>query len=128
MSGSNYEFCGGCDSKALYMGEEEAPDGVEVWHEKCLAERIASAVAGERSRIYAELGNDHFVIFTEDRWTIEHSVECRLGGHMHECADHEAVAKIVHGFGPEMLGRWRIDGVNSDGVPVLVRQPEGSPS
>jgi hypothetical protein len=37
MSGANYEFCPGCDSKALYMGEEDVPDGVVVWHEKCLA-------------------------------------------------------------------------------------------
>jgi hypothetical protein len=37
MSGANYEYCPGCESKALYMGEYDVPDGVEVWHGKCLA-------------------------------------------------------------------------------------------
>lgn len=37
MSGANYEYCPGCDNKALYVGEEEVPDGVVVWHETCLA-------------------------------------------------------------------------------------------
>jgi hypothetical protein len=82
---------------------------------------IAEAVAAERERIYAELGNDHYVIFTEDRWTIEHSVECRLSGHMHECDWHAAVARITAEFDPDMAGRWRIDGIDSEGLPNLVR-------
>jgi hypothetical protein len=82
---------------------------------------VAEAVAAERERIYAELGNDHHVIFTEDRWTIEHSVECRLSGHMHECSEHEAIALIAGEYDPDMAGRWRIDGVDSEGLPSLTR-------
>jgi hypothetical protein len=51
VSGANYEFCPGCDLKALYMGEEDVPDGVEVWHEKCLADRRAELLTG----LYAEI-------------------------------------------------------------------------
>jgi hypothetical protein len=76
--------------------------------------------AAERERLYAELGNDHYVIFTEDGWTTEHSVECRLSGHMHSCAWHEAVKRIATGCDPDMLGRWKITGI-SEGLPDLER-------
>lgn len=78
--------------------------------------------AAERTRLYAELGNDHYVIFTEDGWTTEHSVECRLSGQMHRCAYHDAIAKVAHEFDPDMAGRWRITGIDSEGLPSLVRQ------
>jgi hypothetical protein len=81
----------------------------------------AVAGAAERERIYAELGNDHYVIFSPDRWTIEHSVDCRLSGRMHECDYHEAVVRIAYEFDPGMGGRWRIDGIDSKGLPSLVR-------
>jgi hypothetical protein len=61
------------------------------------------------------------VVFTEDRWTVEHSVECRLSGRMHECGHHAAVARITAEFDPEMAGRWRIASIDSDGLPDLVR-------
>jgi hypothetical protein len=35
MSGSNYESCPGCDRKALYVGDQDVPEGVEVWHAAC---------------------------------------------------------------------------------------------
>jgi len=86
--------------------------------------------AAERERIYAELGNDHYVIFTEDRWTIEHSVECRLSGHMHECSEHEAIALTAREYDPGMAGRWRINGIGDDGLPSLERAepPGGDPA
>ena len=89
--------------------------------------RIGTAVAAaERARIYAELGNDHFVIFTEDRWTVEHSVECRLSGQMPECAYHEAIADIAaDGPDPEMMGRWLISEIDSAGLPSLTRASGG---
>ena len=80
--------------------------------------------AAERERLYAELGNDHYVIFTEDRWTIEHSVECRLSGHMPECAYHAAVARIADEYDPDRVGRWRIDGIDSEGLPALLRKDQ----
>ena len=83
-----------------------------------------------RERIYAELGNDHYVTFTHGRWTIEHSVECRLSGHMSECAYHEAVATAADDFladwGGGTLGRWRITGI-SEGLPDLERADREPP-
>lgn len=82
--------------------------------------RIGEAVAlAEREQIYAELGNDHYVIFTENGWTVEHSMECRLSGHMHECPHHEAVSLVADLPMPSMLGRWRIAGIDSAGLPIL---------
>lgn len=81
------------------------------------APHIATA---ERERLYAELGNDHYVIFTEDRWTIEHSVECRLSGHMPECAYHAAIAGAATEYDPGMAGRWRITAISSYGIPPLL--------
>src|ERR1035441_4315558 len=76
-----------------------------------------------RAQIYAELGNDHYVIFTEDGWTTEHSVECRLSGHMHECTIHSAIAEWA-ADDPRLHGRWRI--VSAEGpVPVLERAEIG---
>ena len=37
MSGANYEKCPGCDKKALYVGEDDVQENVEVWHTECLA-------------------------------------------------------------------------------------------
>jgi hypothetical protein len=77
--------------------------------------------AAERERLFAELGSDHYVIYTEDRWTIEHSVQCRLGGRMHECAHHEAIAAVSEEYDPAMAGRWLIVNIDSEGLPVLER-------
>jgi hypothetical protein len=77
--------------------------------------------AAERERLYAELGNDHWVIFTEDGWTTEHSVECRLSGLMSSCAWHEAVRRIADDFDPDMAGRWLITAIDGNGEPALVR-------
>jgi hypothetical protein len=84
----------------------------------------------ERERIYTELGNEHHVIFTEDGWTVEHSVECRLSGHMHECAYYTAIASIAGQFEPGFAGRWRIAAINGDGKPELERakMPGGEPA
>lgn len=49
MSGANYEWCPGCERKALYVGEDDVPDGVEVWHAECRAKAEASAAAGAAS-------------------------------------------------------------------------------
>ncbi len=84
------------------------------------AQGLTDGAATERKRIYALLGEDHYVIFTADRWTIEHSVECRLSGHMHECEYHAATDRFAE-FDPDMAGRWRIDGIDSEGLPELVR-------
>jgi len=81
--------------------------------------------ADERERVYDELGHDHYVIFTDDGWTTEHSVECRLSGHMHECAIHSAIGEWARAD-PPSPGRWRV--VSADGpVPVLERADGSTP-
>lgn len=64
----------------------------------------------------------HFVIFSRDRWTVEHSLACRRSGHMHECEFHSAVVKAIEYNDGELLptpiyGRWEIVGVLVDGFP-----------
>lgn len=105
---------------ALVLADAEGDEGTY----RALADDVLRAAApairaAERARLYAELGNDHFVIFTEDRWTVEHSVECRLSGRMPECAYHAAVAAIADEPRPEMAGRWRIAGIDAAGLPIL---------
>jgi len=101
-------------------------DPDKPWTAQPVVEQLLKAAApviaaAERERIYAELGNNHYVIFTEDRWTIEHSVECRLSGRMHECYHHVAVARIATEFDPAMAGRWLITAIDLNGEPALVR-------
>ncbi len=116
-------------AKAAYVAWQRArgvPEAAATWElmgdskERWLA--VAEAV---RAAIYAELGNEHYVIFTEDRWTVEHSVECKLSGHMHECAYHDAVRLIADEYDPDRAGRWRITGIDSEGLPSLERTPDG---
>ena len=86
------------------------------------------AVRAERERIYAQLGNDHYVIFTRDRWTVEHSVECRLSGQMSECDYHAAIAEFPDDYRARYgYGRWRITSVNEDGEAELKRAESDSP-
>ena len=85
-------------------------------------EAFCAGWEAQRERLYAELGNDHYVIFTEDHWTIEHSVECRLSGHMPECAYHTAIAEAATEYDPEMEGRWRITAISSYGIPPLLER------
>lgn len=54
MSYADYAICPGCDRKALYMGDGEAPEGIEVWHSSCRAEQQAAAL----TPVYSWLAND----------------------------------------------------------------------
>jgi hypothetical protein len=71
---------------------------------------LAAVIAqAEQERIYDQLGHDHFVVFSRDRWTVEHSVECRLSGHMAECDIHSAIAEDPDDYRARAgYGRWRI--------------------
>lgn len=99
----------------------EAIRRIEQTAAACQAKAIEHAVAAERERIYDLLGRDHYVIFTEDRWTVEHSVDCRLSGRMPECEYHAAVVRISGEFDPAMAGRWLITAIDPNGEPALVR-------
>lgn len=73
------------------------------------------------AEIYDRLGHDHYVIFTDDGWSVEHSVECRLSGHMHECEIHRAIGRWAEAEARHPLGRWRFTGWATGGVPVFER-------
>jgi hypothetical protein len=80
-----------------------------------------AAFEGGWEALAERLGAGHYVIFTEDRWTVEHSVECRLSGQMHTCAWHKAVQRITGEFDSAMEGRWLIKEIDSEGLPLLER-------
>jgi hypothetical protein len=105
----------GPDGRPL-LGEE--PVEVEGLMLAWFAGAIETGKMCARARILAELGADHFVVFAGDRWTMEHSAQCRLSGAMSECEFHTAMARVEAG---PMSGRWRMTGVNDDGLPVLER-------
>jgi hypothetical protein len=56
MSGANYMYCLVCDSKAVYVGEDDWPDGVAVIHVKCHEDATAAAVAAEMARLVTLAG------------------------------------------------------------------------
>jgi hypothetical protein len=103
----------------------------EAWYEPehDIARGMATSPYGKMRAAFAagwqaladRLGDRHYVIFTPDRWTVEHSVECRLSGEMHCCAWHEAVVRISEDFTPAMEGRWLIKEIGSEGLPLLER-------
>lgn len=77
--------------------------------------------------VLAELGYrvvrndpDHYVCFTEDTWFIEHSLDCRIAGAIGTCRFNTAIRDIADDMrDSEQLGRWRITGIDSEGVPSL---------
>lgn len=73
--------------------------------------------------IYDLLGRDHVAIFTEDRWSVEHSLACRLSGQMPDCEYHKAVANVMDGPPTDdMLGRWKLTGIDNEGCPAMERE------
>jgi hypothetical protein len=81
---------------------------------------VATLTASIERAVRDLLGDGHFVTFTNDRYTVEHSIDCRLGGAMDECKAHTAVQRLAdRGFDPALVGRWRIASVNEDGIPDL---------
>ncbi len=80
------------------------------------AEHVAAALE-------QRLGAEHYVIFSEDRWTVEHSLACRISGEMAECRYHAAVAEIAddYEYEPDQWGRWQITNIDEEGLPSLLR-------
>jgi hypothetical protein len=64
---------------------------------------------------------DHFVHFDADGWFVEHSMACRLDGTLGTCNWGKAIRSFAPEPDPEWYGRWRIDEVDSEGMPGLVR-------
>lgn len=112
--------------------DEEAAQRISLHARVRELEAAAPLIAAaERERIYDQLGHDHYVIFTDDGWTVEHSVDCRLAGDMTSGCDYWTALKyadVTDAPDPEMLGRWRIDGIDSEGLPSLTRAEPVVPS
>jgi hypothetical protein len=54
---------------------------------------------------------DHIVEFTEDRWAIQHSVDCRIKGQLLDCEINRAVTHDTSRGRPEWiskLGRYKV--------------------
>jgi hypothetical protein len=94
------------------------PEAQQAWN--VTAEAITAA---ERERAAAEHGDDHFVIFTEDGWITEHPPGCRTPA----CRWHHALAEVADS-GPTAAGRWRITGIDSEGLLSLEPAETEAPS
>jgi hypothetical protein len=60
------------------------------------------------------------VIVTEKGWTTEHSIECRLSGHMHKRLPRPD-GRVREGALRRHAGRLRIVSLDGDGEPVVAR-------
>jgi hypothetical protein len=73
---------------------------------------------------------DHYVCFTEDTWFIEHSLDCRINGTIGTCEFNHAILDITSQQAmpdPRQLGRWRITGIDSEGLPSLEHDVRDGP-
>lgn len=70
---------------------------------------------------------NHYVTFDYDGWFVEHSIACRVAGTIGTCEFNQAVRKIADNFDPmddeDLLGRWQITDIDSEGLPSLQRAP-----
>lgn len=105
-----------------YDETHEDSDGDLADHWYNLSTDDVAALIGEA--LAAALGDGHYVTFTADRWTVEHSIDCRLSGRMPTCEWHSAIEHATAERPPEPhdLGRWKIVEILG-GLPVLTRAP-----
>jgi len=92
-------------------------------HDEMIKQKIAENLVAAGLRI---VKNDphHYVCFTEDTWFIEHSLDCRIAGTIGTCEFNHAILDITAQQAmpdPRQLGRWRITGIDSEGLPSLER-------
>ena len=68
------------------------------------------------------LGNEHYVTYTEDDFTVEHSLDCRLSGKMQEpCEFHHAAGLTFSVY--SLAGRHLITGIDQNGYAELEAGP-----
>lgn len=102
--------------RALFDGPQG--QGAEAAKRKIAENLIAAG--------YRIVKNDpeHYVCFTEDTWFIEHSLDCRINGAIGTCEFNHAVKDLAAELPAppdELLGRWRITGIDTEGIPSLER-------
>lgn len=95
--------------------------------------RMPSSNAGDIAHHVAKavreaLGDGHYVDFAPLRWTVEHSIDCRLSGRMSECDVHTGIVAWIEDRDVEydaFKGRWLIRGFDASGTPALDRAAGG---
>lgn len=72
----------------------------------------ASVLLAEVRRLASEIrqmsGQDHFVTFTDDAWTVEHPAACRAAGPLSECQATVTASRLFVDD-PGVRGRWKFD-------------------
>jgi len=63
---------------------------------------------------------DHYVIFNETGWFMEHTAACRVAGALSDCAFHKSIVEIAEDD-PDFYGRWVITGIDEEGLPSMKR-------
>jgi hypothetical protein len=66
-----------------------------------LAEQIVAAIEASQP--------DHIIEITEDRWTIQHSMACRVDGRLFDCPVNRAAYRLAIANWPDDMGRYRCD-------------------
>jgi len=65
---------------------------------------------------------EHYVNLTGDTWFIEHALDCRIAGTIGTCQYNRAIMdlprEVIDDWG---CGRYRITGIDEEGLPSLVR-------
>jgi hypothetical protein len=92
------------------------------------------ACTGQHERVTGDLtsetagpgaGQDHYARFYDDSWATEHPRDCWAyqSAHGSACAYHTAVRRVI-GHGAPIDGRWRITGIDGEGLPTLEHAAE----
>lgn len=64
---------------------------------------------------------DHFITFDSDGWFVEHSIACRVAGTIGTCDYNGAARELDDEFDAELIGRWRMVSIDSEGLPEVER-------
>lgn len=91
----------------MTLHAEKASDGsVSLINPGVRADRLERE---EATALFIELGealgieNAHYVVFDDDGWTIEHSMECRLSGDMTQCVVNDVLRNDTRHGQPEWV-------------------------
>jgi hypothetical protein len=66
-----------------------------------VAEQIVAAIEASQP--------DHIIEITEYRWTIQHSMACRVDGRLFDCPVNRAAYRLAIANWPDDMGRYRCD-------------------
>lgn len=87
--------------------------GLQAWRTTSARERFLTAfdaltaVVADAARIAAIDTPEHVLVLGPDRWTVEHTLDCRESGRMAECEVHERIADWIDEVGEPDLPKGR---------------------